>query len=74
MNTDDPKTRRRRSAGAVAAICGGGAATAVGVGHQAASHGPESLIWQDIGIAAAVMLIVAALIACFIAMRRRRGH
>ncbi len=71
MRADEPKTRRRRMAGAMAAICGGGAAGAVGIGHQAATHGPESLIWQDIAVAAAIMLIFAALVLCAVAARRR---
>lgn len=70
MNTNDPRTRRRR-AGAMAAICGGSAATSAALGHHAASHGPQSLMWQDIGFALAIVLIVVALAAYVVAARCR---
>ena len=72
MSLSDPNDRRRRRAGTIAAICGGAAASSAALGHHAASHGPENLVWQDIGIAAAVVLIVFALVACAVLARRCR--
>ena len=70
MNKNDPVTQRRRRSGAIAAICGSSAAASATLGHHATSHGPDVLVWQDIGAAVAVVLIVVALAACVISLRR----
>lgn len=67
MTSRDPE-KRRRSAGAIAAICGGSAASMSAI--SAAGHNAKSVVLQDIGIAAAIVLIIIALAFCVRAARR----
>lgn len=66
-----PNDRRRR-AGAIAAICGGSAAGVATLGRHATSSGADGgLVWQDAGIAVAVVLIIVALVTRVVAARCR---
>ncbi len=67
MKPKDPE-KRRRSAGAIAAICGGSAASMSAI--SATGHNAKSVVLQDVGIAAAIVLIIIALVACVVAARR----
>jgi len=67
----DPRVRRRR-AGAIAAISGGGAASAIGISRHAGASGADAILWQDIGLAVAVVLIAAAVAVMAVASRRPR--
>ncbi len=67
-----PTRPRRRRAGAIAAISGGSAAASIGLSrHHEAAGGHHPLVWQDIGFAAAIVLIAVALVALVIAGLRR---
>ena len=72
MITKPPVTQRRRRAATVAAICGATAGGTVALRHHAPSHGPEALVWQDIGLAAGIVLFVIAVVALIVAARSRR--
>ena len=73
MRSDDPKRRRR--AGVIAAVCGGCAASSISLsaaGRHAVDQGAHGLVWQDVGLAVGIGLILVALIACVFAARRCR--
>ncbi len=71
MNTNGSHPRRRR-AGVIAAVCGGGAASTIGLSQHLA-RGPQGIVWQDIGLAVAIVLIVVAIVACVVATRGGRA-
>lgn len=65
----DPKNPRRRRAGALIAIIGGGTASMIGAGH----HDPAAHLepWRlAVGIGAAILVLVAAVALIVVCVRR----